>query len=123
MLENLSFSALDRTNLKPLFDQALAQVVESLKKDEDVKAARKITISLSFKTNEFGMLETEMKCHATTPPRSVKSVSEVQNNTIQIDAATNDVRSPSMFDDPGQKEGKVVDIGLAASGGGAPAAK
>lgn len=115
MLENLSLDALGRTNLGKLFGQCLAQVVESLDKDEDVKAARKITISLSFKTNEFGMLESEMKCQAITPPRSVKSMAEVTDKTIKIDTATGNAKEPSMFDDKSQPDGKVVDIGVASS--------
>ncbi len=115
MLENLSLSALDRTKLGELFGQSLAQVVESLEKDGDVKAARKITVALSFKKNEFGMLETEMKCHAATPPRSVMSMTEMGDETIKIDTATNDASQPSMLDKPGAPENKVVDIGLASS--------
>jgi len=97
-LEDLSLSALERTNLGKQFSEALAAIEDSFEKDADVAGERSINIKMSFNPTDGSYVSVLLACSYATPRRKVKTIGTITDGILKIDTISNDVRQPDLLD-------------------------
>lgn len=97
-LKEMSLQTLQETVLNGQFTEAMSQVIESIERDKDVQGDRSITIKISFKPGDRGVINADMSCQANTPGRKVKSIAILEHGILKIDTLSNDARQPDLYD-------------------------
>jgi len=100
-LQTMSLESLQQTVLNGQFTEAMSEIIESLERDKDVAGERSVSIKISFKPGDRGIINADMSCQANTPGRKVKTIAVLEHGILKIDTVSGDARQPDMYD--GQK--------------------
>lgn len=97
-LETMSLQTLQQTVLNGQFTEAMSEIINSLERDKDVTGERSVTIKISFRPGDRGIINADMSCAASTPGRKVKSIAVLEHGVLKIDTLSNDARQPDLYD-------------------------